>query len=178
MLRAATIRRKLGVAWRQPLSVLLCLFPAWLLIGIASAMLALVPFRRIAPLLGVNLGAVAHRPACTPRQAMRARRIGASVTIAARYAPFRSNCLPQAMAARALCWLFGVPCAVYLGVDREAASRELRAHAWTSCGEVTLTGAARSFAHYAPLSCFVPAAEAAAWHAANDQRVSADRDAS
>ncbi len=161
MSRTGILARKLAVARRQPGFVLLWLFPAWLLIGLSSAMIALVPFRRIAPLLGVNLGAVAHRPACTPHQIVRARRIGMTVSIAAGYAPFRSNCLPQAMAAKALCALWRVPCAVLLGIERERTTRELRAHAWTSCGDAVPTGGAHSFATHAVLSCFVPAGVAA-----------------
>lgn len=159
------IGRKLMTAARVSPIVILWLIPAWMLIGLSSAALVLVPFRRIAPWLGVNLGAVAHRPAATPEQAARARKIGLTVTIAARYAPFRSNCLPQAMAAKFLCVLWRVPCAVYLGVDREADTGALLAHAWTSCGEVTMTGGAYSFKTYTPLSCFVPAPHAAAYRA-------------
>ena len=157
MSRAGMMARKLAVARRLPPFVLLWLFPAWLLIGGAALVIAVLPFRRIAPWLGVNLGAVAHRPVCTPAQALRARRIGAAVSIAASYAPFRSNCLPQAMAAKALCALWRVPCAVLLGIERERPESELRAHAWTSCGDVVPTGGARCFATHVPLSCFVPA---------------------
>lgn len=162
MSRTGIIARKLAVARRQPAFVLFWLLPAWLLIGLSSGLIAVVPFRRIAPLLGVNLGAVAHRPACTPQQIARARRIGTTVSIAAGYAPFRSNCLPQAMAAKALCALWRVPCAVLLGIERERSGGELRAHAWTSCGDTVPTGGARSFTTHAVLSCFVPARVAAA----------------
>lgn len=162
MVRAGIVKRKLSVARRLPPFVLIWLLPAWLLIGGASAMIALVPFRRIAPLLGVNLGATTHSPACTPAQTLRARHIGMAVSIAASYAPFRSNCLPQAMAAKALCVLWRVPCAVFLGIERERPAGEFRAHAWTSCGTVVPTGGAVSFRTHVPLSCFVPAQVAAA----------------
>lgn len=156
MVRSGIVVRKLATARRLPLFVLAWLIPAWLLIGAASALIALVPFRRIAPLLGVNLGATAHRPECTAAEARRARQIGSAVTIAASYAPFRSNCLPQAIAAKALCTLWRVPCAVILGVERARLDGTFRAHAWTSCGDAVPTGGARSFRTHAPLSCFVP----------------------
>ncbi len=162
MSRTGMIARKLAVAGRQPPFVLLWLVPAWLLIGLSSALIAILPFRRIAPWLGVNLGATAHRPAASPEQSARARLIGRTVSIAASYAPFRSNCLPQAMAAKALCVLWRVPCAVILGIERERPAGELRAHAWTSCGDVVPTGGSQCFATHVPLSCFVPARVAAA----------------
>lgn len=161
MSRTAIIARKLAVARRQPVFVLLWLAPAWALIGLSSAAIAVLPFRRIAPWLGVNLGATAHRPAATPQQAARARLIGRTVSIAASYAPFRSNCLPQAMAAKALCALWRVPCAVIFGIERERPAGELTAHAWTSCGDAVPTGGGHCFATHVPLSCFVPADEAA-----------------
>ena len=161
MSRAGMMARKWAVARRQPAFVLLWLIPAWLLIGASAAAVALLPFRRIAPFLGTNLGATAHRPACSEQQALRALRIGTTVTIAASYAPFRSDCLPQAMAAKALCALWRVPCALLLGVERERPEGDLRAHAWTSCGDVIPTGGARCFATHVPLSCFVPARVAA-----------------
>lgn len=162
MSRTGMIARKLAVAGRQPPFVLLWLVPAWLLIGLSSALIGILPFRRIAPWLGVNLGATAHRPAASPEQATRARLIGRTVSIAASYAPFRSNCLPQAMAAKALCVLWRVPCAVILGIERERPAGELRAHAWTSCGNVVPTGGSQCFATHVPLSCFVPVRVAAA----------------
>ena len=162
MSRTGMIARKLAVAGRQPPFVLLWLVPAWLLIGLSSAVIAILPFRRIAPWLGVNLGATAHRPAASPEQSARARLIGRTVSIAASYAPFRSNCLPQSMAAKALCVLWRVPCAVILGIERERPAGELRAHAWTSVGDVVPTGGSHCFATHVPLSCFVPARVAAA----------------
>lgn len=157
--RRGTVARKLAAARRQPVFVLLWLVPAWILIGLSSAVIALVPFRRIAPWLGVNLGAVAHRPPGTAAQQRRASLIGRTVGLAAHYASFRADCFPQALAARILCGLWRVPYAVHFGValggEGEA---KMRAHAWVSCGDVVVSGGAGSFAAHTPVACFVPVA--------------------
>ncbi|WP_343519270.1 lasso peptide biosynthesis B2 protein [Sphingomonas sp.] len=154
----ATVARKLAAARRKPLFVLLWLVPAWLLIGLSAATIALVPFRRIAPLLGVNRGAVAFKPAIDAGQQRRALRIAQTIRLAARHAPFRADCFPQALTARLLCALWRVPCAMHLGVAIGDGASRMRAHAWVSAGEIVVSGGAGSFAAHTPVACFVPAA--------------------
>lgn len=57
-----TMQRKMQEARKQPL-IVLGLFPiAWIAIGLAATGLILVPFRKIAPWLGQDCGAVALSP--------------------------------------------------------------------------------------------------------------------
>lgn len=156
--RPGTVARKLANARRHSPFVLLWVMPAWILIGLSAAALALVPFRRIAPWLGVNLGAVAFKPDCTPAQRRRALRLARTIDLAARNALFRADCFPQALTARMLCALWRVPCAMHLGVAIGGEETKLRAHAWTSCGDVIVSGGVGSFAAHTPVACFVPAA--------------------
>lgn len=151
------LARKGRTAMRQPLSVIALLPVAWTLIGLSSAAIALRPFKRIAPLLGRNLGATSLVPLADERALRRATRIGRAVTIAAKYAPFRSNCLPQAMAAALLCRAGRVPYAAHLGasVSEPDKQGELVAHAWVQCGPVAITGGAGSFQRYGVVACFV-----------------------
>ncbi|QDX27562.1 lasso peptide biosynthesis B2 protein [Sphingomonas suaedae] len=151
----ARLARKATTARRLPLFVLLLLVPTWALIGLSSAAIAIVPFRRLAPLLGTNLGATTHRPECTAAQQAQAMRLRTVIGIAARYAPFRSNCLPQSITARVLCAIWRVPCALHLGLAKGEEGQALSAHAWTACGPVTITGGAGSFARYKSVSCFL-----------------------
>lgn len=154
-----SLARKATTARRLPLFVLLWLVPAWILIGLSSAAIAFVPFRRLASLLGTNLGAVTHQPDCSAAQQHRATRLRTVIGIAARHAPFRSNCLPQAFAARILCGIWRVPCALHLGLAKGEDGQALIAHAWTACGTVTITGGARSFTRYKAVSCFLSGAK-------------------
>lgn len=158
-MQAATILvRKARTAARQAPATIALLPIAWIMIGLSSAAIAMRPFKRIAPVLGRNLGATSLAPLAPPRTLRRAKTIGRAVTIAANYAPFRSNCLPQAMTAAMLCRWGRVPYAAYLGAsvaepDREG---EMIAHAWVLCGPIAITGGADNFGRYGVLACFVP----------------------
>lgn len=130
---------------------------AWALIGVASGLLSVVPFRRLAPLMGHNLGAAALLPIADAGRLRRARLIGRAVTTAARFAPFRADCLPQAMAAVALCRTFSVPYAAFLGASMSTLDKpgELAAHAWVRCGPVSITGGTGNFHRFGVVACFI-----------------------
>lgn len=140
----------------QPAFVWLWLVPAWCLIGVASLTIRLVPMKRILRSLGTNIGAVALMPLSDAAQQHRAARIGRTIGLAARLAPFRADCLPQALAAWWLCRALDVPCALHLGgTTGTNGAHPLAAHAWVVSGRVAVTGGLDSFDRYASLSCFV-----------------------
>lgn len=143
--------------WRWPLGLKLLTPVAWVLIGVASGLLIVVSFRRIAPLMGRNLGAAALLPIADTSRLRRARLIGRAVTTAARFAPFRADCLPQAMAAVTLCRAFNVPYAAFLGASMSTPDKpgELAAHAWVQCGPVPVTGGTGNFHRFGVVACFV-----------------------
>lgn len=126
---------------------------AWCLIGLSAASLRLVPFRHLAPLLGKQLGAVAYVPIANDKQLRRARMVRCAILRAARIAPFRSDCLPQAFAAASLCRVFGVPVSVHLGIKLQGVGKDMAAHAWSCAGPVALSGG-RCFVTYTPVCCF------------------------
>ncbi|WP_370238672.1 lasso peptide biosynthesis B2 protein [Brevundimonas sp.] len=130
---------------------------AWVLIGVASGLLVVVSFRRLAPLMGSSLEAAALLPIADANQLRRARLIGRAVTTAARFAPFRADCLPQAMAAVTLCRAFNVPYAAFLGASMSTPDKpgELAAHAWVRCGPVPITGGTGNFHRFGVVACFV-----------------------
>jgi hypothetical protein len=130
------------------------LIAAWGLIGLAAALLRLLPFRRLAPLLGMPIGAVACLPLASKRQLYRAHAVRRAILRAARVAPFRSDCLPQAIVAAVLCRVLGVPAATHLGVRLDEGPEPMAAHAWVACGPAAITGG-HGFRSYAPVACFV-----------------------
>lgn len=147
------IRNFLRQPWRER-----ALFAvAWLLLGIGRGMVLLLPFRRIAPLLGRACGPRAEAQATSAHQQERARVIGRCVRWAARYTPWNSNCFAQAICARLLLGLGGVPCIVYFGVARDA-GQNLQAHAWTRAGTLAVTGG-DGFARFAVVGAFASGSE-------------------
>jgi hypothetical protein len=131
----------------------LWLFPAWLLLGIACLVILAVPFRRLAHVLGSHVGIAPWVPVLDAKDEARALSIARVVQTVARRTPWESNCFPQAIVARLLLGLYGVPCALFLGV-RDASGVELKAHAWVVSGRVCVTGG-RSFDRFTVVGCFV-----------------------
>jgi hypothetical protein len=155
----AVLERKLTTMTRQPLSVLILVPCCWLLIALSDLAILAIPFRRLAPLTGNALGTAATVPLANARQQGRARIIGRAITIAARAAPFRSNCYPQALTAITLCRVFRVPTALFFGAsfdpDSDGLPAGLKGHAWVVSGPLTITGGANSFDRFPALGCFI-----------------------
>nr|WP_230681343.1 lasso peptide biosynthesis B2 protein [Paracidovorax cattleyae] len=103
-----------------------------------------------------------RRRPCPPleqRGWRRAQQIGRTLRLAARHTPWQSNCLAQALAARCLLGVFGIPHAVCFGVARLDAS-QLQAHAWVVAGQGFVTGGVGA-QRFTCTGCFVVGAEGA-----------------
>lgn len=120
---------------------------AALFLLVVRVALALVPLPRVLRLFGIAQGA-AGRGQVDPDQAAL---IGRAVVRAARHVPFRAVCLQQAFAALLMLRRRGLAASVHFGLLRDG--NELKAHAWSRCGEVPVTGvaAARGFT---PIAAF------------------------
>jgi hypothetical protein len=117
----------------------LLLVPAWLLTGMSRFIVLIAPFKYIAPSLGRYHGMSAFTPLLDEGQAQRALSIGRAVRMASIYAPWKANCQAQAIAARWLLGLFGVPYTVFYGVAKDPVEH-MKAHAWVCAGPVQVTG--------------------------------------
>lgn len=74
-------------------------------------------------------------------QRAQAQLIGRSVRLAARYTPWESSCLTQALVASWWCRRYGVPYWLFIGFAKgrtQPLGRE--AHAWIMAGPVAITG--------------------------------------
>jgi hypothetical protein len=104
-----------------------------------------VPFRVLAPRLGVPH---AETPAMAgPDPA--SRRVAAAIAAASRRVPWRSDCLEQAIAAKAMLRRRGIASTLYLGMARDPVA----AHAWLRVGDLNVTGG-RDVARYAVVASF------------------------
>jgi hypothetical protein len=128
--------------------------PVWLLLGAAKICIVLISFRRLAPRLGVMAGILPWVPLIEPSQEARALQIGRVVRLVARYTPWDSNCFPQAVVARLLLGLYGVPYLLAFGLARDVEDRQMKAHAWVAAGRIRVTGG-ESFLHFTTVGCFV-----------------------
>ena len=133
------LRRKLITFARQSRLSQMLLLPAWCLTGLAQAIVLIFAFKSYAPALGRYAGLSAVIPLAEDRNYRAALSIGRAVRMASTLTPWQANCQAQAIAARCLLGLFGVPYAVFYGVAN-APEQAMKAHAWVSCGPVAVTG--------------------------------------
>lgn len=126
------------------------LLEAMLLLALARLVILIMPFRRLAPCLGVHMAATPELPVL--RQAELVRRIGRAVENAARHAPPRqARCLPQALAAKFMLRRRGLASTLYLGISKK--DNNLKAHAWLRVGDTIVTGRSE-MRHYTIISTF------------------------
>jgi hypothetical protein len=120
------------------------LLVSWILLGVARALTAVLPFRVVRHLLGEPQDGFVGTPdepaplSTDAEQRGRAWRIGVLIGRAAARTPWRADCYPQALTARALLGLAGIPHRVTFGVRRDAG--RLVAHAWVDVDGVPVTG--------------------------------------
>jgi len=111
---------------------------AWLSLA-WSRLLLFLPFRRIAPMIGVLFSETEWRE--HPRELeQQLDRIAEAVRIASRAAWWECKCLVRALAAMRMLKRRGIECTLYLGTGRDEAGR-LAAHAWLRSGSRYITGA-------------------------------------
>lgn len=109
---------------------------ATVLLLVARIVLALLPLKQTLRLFGIREGrATAGR--IDPTEA---KLVSEAVMRAARHVPFRAVCLQQAFAALLMLRRRGLAASIHLGVVRDG--MELKAHAWSRCGDMAVTGAA------------------------------------
>jgi hypothetical protein len=109
-------------------------------LGLTRLAILVLPFAVVRRALGDHHDP--RTPTATPPldhdTRVRAARIGATVRLAARHTPWRSECYPQALTARILLGLARVPHVVSFGVRRD--DGRLVAHAWVHADGVPVTG--------------------------------------
>ncbi|MEN6313945.1 MAG: lasso peptide biosynthesis B2 protein [Clostridiaceae bacterium] len=116
------------------------LVEAFLLLGMARLGVMILPFRWLAKSLGHHMKQTDTQ--LPPADLPLAHMVGAAVRSAANYTPWKSVCLPQAVAAQWMLKRRNIPGTVYLGVMKDETKPEkLAAHAWLRCGHIILTGA-------------------------------------
>jgi hypothetical protein len=139
--------RKLTKLWQLPAADLLLLAAAAALLLLFTTAIRTLPFATVSRL---QWPAPARR-----RDSPAARaRILRAVRTAAPYLP-AANCLPQALAARALLRAHGAPANLRLGVTKTETG-QLQAHAWLECQGRIVLGGFSALSRYTALADFEP----------------------
>ena len=125
---------------------------------VARIVIVIFPFRRVAKGFGAFVPpsdprVVSQAASVGPEQARIARSIGWAVRATAPWMPFRSVCLQQAMAARAMLKRRGIASVLHFGAGK-GAEKPIDAHAWLDAAGVKVTGYPIA-PNLAELGCFV-----------------------
>lgn len=118
-------------------------------LGLASLLIALLPFRRIATLASRGQ----PKP---PATSMQARDIERAIDVWARRVPWRAVCFQRGLAAQLMLRRRGLAAALHYGAARDDDGR-LVTHVWVRSGNVDVTGC-HGVERYAVLAVF-PATE-------------------
>lgn len=132
------LHRWFALSWRQRGLLL----EAWLLLGLARGFVRFVPFRHYSKFLGKPLPcttsiteqAVDHQEIAT---------IIREISRAARYTPWESSCLPQAMTGKWMLARRSIATTLHLGLRKDA-TQAWQAHAWLTANQRLLLGGRRS----------------------------------
>ena len=145
----ARLRRVLQALVRASWADRALLAETVLCLAASRIVVRLVPFRVTAARLTGRVGAsVAGDPPAA------ARRLAVAVAAVAPYTPWRSRCLEQAIAAKAMLRRRGIPSTLYVGVARNAADRQpITSHAWLRSGTLNVTGGS-DVSRYAVMASF------------------------
>lgn len=114
---------------------------AWFCIAAVALMICklsimLLPFKQVVKWYGGTEMSVED---LTLKQLARARRLRYVIEKCAHACPWRCVCYEQALAAMMMARLLGIPMVMHYGIKRDGAMG-MKAHAWTLCGDVTVTG--------------------------------------
>jgi hypothetical protein len=153
MILIRTVQKKLVVFWRIPFHFKIMFFVNFFLCGIARFIICISPLPRFSPYFGRYYEQLRFSTLLSERQRNLALQIGRSVRLAAKYTPWDSSCLTQAMVATFWCRQFYIPYVFYIGLRHapEGESNNFLAHAWVMAGPLALTGG-NCFATYNVIS--------------------------
>lgn len=115
----------------------LLLIEAWIFLALARVMLVMLPFKKIAPLLG-QAGALDLSENKEVRIVV-LRHIKVAVARACRFSPWRTKCFEQAIAAKIMAKRRHIKSTLFLGVFKDTANK-LCAHAWLKIDNIIITG--------------------------------------
>jgi len=127
-------------------------FCAFFALGTARLTVIAIPFRFYSRFLGHHYGAAAFCVCANLQQQQLAATLGRIIRHAARFTPWRSKCLEQALVAKLFCHHYRLPNVICFGLQKDDKG-QMCAHAWTSVGAIAITGGVAN-THYTPVSVF------------------------
>ncbi len=115
------------------------LVEAWIFVCVARVCLLFFPFKWLASTIGESMTESDSYLGVDAR--IRARMISRAIGTAASRTPWKTVCLPRAIAAQWMLKRYDIAGTLYLGLAKDNTKPEnFAAHAWLRCGDMILTG--------------------------------------
>lgn len=132
-----------------------CLFVInFILSGIARVFINLFALKRLAPYFGTLHKNIIFSTIITRQQRNHAIQLRRSIALVAKYTPWNSNCLTQAMVAKFWCSYFKIPYILYIGFTKDADKPSgYASHAWLTAGPIAISGQ-HSFSSFKVVSSY------------------------
>ncbi|MDF1646831.1 MAG: lasso peptide biosynthesis B2 protein [Legionellaceae bacterium] len=125
------------------------------LCGIARMCINLFPLKHLSPYLGTLHKNTIFSTILSPKQHHHAIQLKRSIKLVAKYTPWNSNCLTQAMVAKFWCKRLHIPYILYIGFAKDTEKPSgYASHAWLTAGPVAITGE-HSFSSFRVISSYV-----------------------
>lgn len=126
---------------------------AWLWLALARTMLLLLPFRKLAPILGKKILPSPDHEGQQQVQDDLLLRIGTAILLAGRKSPWRTECFEQALAGKFMLKIRRMKSIVFFGVSKNKQQGNFNAHAWLQCGHYIVTGN-KHLEQFTVIACF------------------------
>jgi hypothetical protein len=133
-----TSKRRLGKLLRLTWQERGILMETFLLLGFGRFLVIMLPFKKVAPHLGVINGSQPGN--LSEAELVTAQQINRWVRFTSHHTPFTSNCFNKALAAHFMLRRRGISSTLYLGVAKN--KEKMEAHAWLLSGDQIVTGGA------------------------------------
>jgi hypothetical protein len=135
------IHKKIILAIKMPMKQKILFGINWILCGIAKSCIKLCAYKTIARYFGKNYKMLQASTVLSTKQIKQACAIKRAVRLAAKYTPWDSSCLTQAMVAKFWCKYYNIPYMFFIGLPiTRTKPLGKEAHAWTTSGPVFITG--------------------------------------
>ena len=116
-------------------------FEAYITLGMMRTAILTISFKRLTRTLD-HLSKKEEIMALNDKEMSLAIKVGQAITRAAAYTPWESACLAQSLTAQKMLQKRGISGVFYLGAAKDEESKEnMKAHAWSQCGDTIITGA-------------------------------------
>ena len=130
-------------------------FVNFILCGMTRLLIHCLPFKRLSPYFGQLYDNQLLSTILSQTQLQQATQIKHSIRMAAKYTPWHSNCLTQALVAKFWCQRLNIPYIFYIGIAKDSTKPTgYSAHAWLTTGPIAITGG-YSFSSFQVISSYV-----------------------